>query len=120
MDQKIHIKEEPHHFMPFMLFMISLIMLGSVSLWYQIRRWKRVQRKYQIQPTTKEKKNVHQLNETATQSRRNLRQKMEKEIETLRLFQLELKGQVDMLKEAFLNEELEGGKSDNKVMKKEQ
>jgi len=36
------------------------------------------------------------------------------------LFQLELKGQVDMLKEAFLNEELEGGKSDNKVMKKEQ
>jgi hypothetical protein len=47
---------------------------------------------------------MHQLKQTAYQYRKEMQIKMEKEIESLRLFQEEFRGQVDMLRETFVRQ----------------
>lgn len=95
------------------IFVIFLILFGTTSLIYQIQRFKRIRTQQQRTTTAtynnnssyhQERDNIHQLKQTAYQSRKEMQIKMEKEIESLRLFQEELRGQVDMLREAYVRQ----------------
>jgi diacylglycerol kinase family enzyme len=55
-----------------------------------------------------ERKSVHQVQKSAMISRKQMQDRMEKEVETLRVFQEELRGQVDLLKVAFARKSMEG------------
>lgn len=95
------------------LLLFLLILFGSLSLWYQIQRLKRVRMKRKQHASTalvvdNERKSVYQIQKSAMISRKQMQDRMEKEVETLRVFQEELRGQVDLLKVAFARKSMEG------------
>lgn len=120
-------EEIQNHIIYMAIFIVCLILLSLLSLWYQIHRWKRIrQRRGRIhhhhhhntnnntllQSTANNnsqhrdnreiiRNHVQQIKSSARSSRQKMHEQMEKEIEGLRLFQLQLKDQVDMLRVAF-------------------
>ena len=95
------------------LLLFFLIVFGSLSLWYQIQRFKRVRTRHASSNTNQtsisnDRRCVHQLQKSAAETRKEMQDRMEKEVETLRVFQEELRGQVDMLKVAFAKKAREG------------
>ena len=149
MDSKKYTREEisQHHILHTAVFIVFLILLSLVSLMYQVHRWKRLRasqsrnnnksssvwKKHDKAQYQRQKSHVREIKASTMRSRKEMQERMEEEIEALRLFQVGLKEQVDMLRVACAAREEEkkshdgvstGRKCDNvgdvKALKKEQ